>query len=103
MNPVARMVIAMKIRVNVSVKNISMARFVNVSTSQKFVRMNLNLWFALTFIYYVIFKLAKHCPDDGFCNDNGLCNNLTGICECYTGYLGLSCQCESTFQFTEFC
>ena len=41
----------------------------------------------------------KVCPGNGNCNGRGTCDNVTGLCTCYTKYYGTECQrmkCEAS-------
>jgi len=41
----------------------------------------------------------KVCPGNGNCNGKGSCDNVTGLCTCYTKYYGVECQrmkCEAS-------
>jgi len=85
---------------------------VNVTTSQDsasvltqfIMEAHANVYLALTFSKANEFLKLFHmpvvlCPEDGTCNGNGQCNNANGICDCFPGFYGKTCNCEWTTYF----
>ena len=42
--------------------------------------------------WVVFYQIVTSCPGIVECNLNGNCNANTGVCECFDGYGGDSCE-----------
>ena len=41
---------------------------------------------------FILLILVRYCPGQPTCNDNGICNNQTGTCNCKGDFYGDSCE-----------